>query len=241
MVEKILVPAFAALGVWFSASVLLNDFFLASALAIAIGAVSFYWVSGFEKRAQRKKARLVEKHLPFALLSLSAEVRYNSNFENALQNTAMQNYGLFSEGLENALREVQESGASVQEALMHFAESFESTQLKRALNQAVMAFEHGSRKNAAENLKKLSQELLARQRIESKEFNARLAVFSLMFISLSAVMPALFQAFIIVGSAFLDLDFTPLEVLLIGAVVFPAVNAGILFFVLESTPECLKR
>jgi len=232
---------FASAGAWFVASVLLNDFAFSAMIALCFGVLLYFWLENKGKRLKRKKAKLVEKELPFALLSLSSELSYNPSFENALQNTAVQSYGLFSEGLRKALNEVKNSGASVQEALLHFSESFESTQLKRAVNQLIIAFEQGSGKSSAENLKKLGQELLARQRIESKEFNSKLAVLSLMFISLSAVMPALFQAFIIVGSAFLDLNFTPLEVLLVGIVAFPLVNVGVLFFVFESMPECLKE
>ena len=104
----------------------------------------------------------------------------------------------------------------------------------------VSAFEQGSRKHSGENLKKLGQEMLARQRIESKEFNSKLALYSLMFVSLSAVMPALFQAFVIVGSSFLELDFSALQIIAIATVLFPALNLAVLFFARNSMPEFLK-
>jgi len=234
---KILVCFF---GVLFAGSAVLNDFLQASGLAVFAAGAFAFWLLTSGKRKAAKKARILEKSLPFALLSISSELGYNSDFEKVLENAARQNHGLFSDGLKKALAEVKQSGASVQEALLHFSESYSSTQLKRSISQLIAAFEQGNRKASAENLKKLALELLARQRIESKEFNSKLALFSLIFITISAVIPALFQSFVIVGSAFLDLEFSPLQVLLIGAVAFPVLDAFVILLVLEKTPEFLK-
>jgi len=225
---------------WFCIQALFNDVILATVLPALACAGFFLLKKNLPHIREKARARRLERELPFALLSMSSEIGFNNDFLKVLENASRQDYGLFSKGLKEALARQRISGASVQETLCAFGKEFKSTQLKRAVSQLVAAFETGNRKAASENLKKLAQELLARQRIECKEYSARLSVMSLMFISASAVMPALFNAFVIVGGAFLEIEFSPMQVLLIGALAFPAIDIAILVFMLQSAPESLK-
>ena len=225
---------------WFCIQALLQDVILATAIPVLACVGFFALKKNLPKIREKARARKLERDLPFALLSISSEIGFNNDFMKVLENASKQDYGLFSKGLKSALARQRLSGASAQEALCSFGKEFNSTQLKRAVSQLVSAFETGNRKASSENLKKLAQELLARQRIECKEYSARLSVMSLMFISVSAVMPALFNAFVIVGGAFLEIEFSALQVLLIGALAFPAVDIAILAFIVQSAPESLK-
>lgn len=230
----------AYLASWFLLQLLLQNALLSSTIALLPCAIAAFLLREIPKIAKRKAARKIERELPFALLSMSSEIGFNTDFARVLENASRQDYGLFSKGLREELEKAGNSGASVQEALYSLGGRFESTQLRRALSQLSSAFETGNRKASSENLKKLAQELLARQRIECKEYSARLSVMSLMFISVNAVMPALFNAFVTVGGAFMQVGFTPLQVVLAGALAFPALDIAAMLFIIQSAPESLK-
>ena len=82
--------------------------------------------------------------------------------------------------------------------------------------------------------------MLSRQKSESKEFSGKIVMFSLVFIVLSAIIPALFQAFITVGSSFMEIPFEGFQVLIIVGVLFPLLDTLLLFYIKSSTPEFLK-
>ena len=68
-----------------------------------------------------------------------------------------------------------------------------------------------------------------------------MVVFSLMFIAVSAIIPAFFLAFITIGSMFMELDFTPIQVIALTAIVFPAIDLSVLFLIKEKTPVFLQK
>ncbi|MBS3059622.1 MAG: hypothetical protein J4224_04325 [Candidatus Diapherotrites archaeon] len=134
---------------------------------------------------------------------------------------------------------MKEKGASLQEAFIHASERNHSHMFRRALAHLTQVYEQGNRIKG-ERLRSLAREELARQRAKSKEFSGKLVTYSLMFIALSAIIPALFQAFIVVGSTFMELTLSPLQVLLIPALVFPLIDLAVLQLIRSKTPEFLK-
>jgi hypothetical protein len=54
-------------------------------------------------------------------------------------------------------------------------------------------------------------------------------------------VPALFQSFVIIGSMFLEMRFTALQVLLIVALGFPMIDLAILLFIKQKTPMFLRE
>ncbi|VVB99099.1 Uncharacterised protein [uncultured archaeon] len=82
--------------------------------------------------------------------------------------------------------------------------------------------------------------MLARQKAEAKEFSAKAATISVAFVAVSAVAPAMFQAYIVVGSAFMEMQFTPLQGLAITCVAFPVADIAMLSAIWAITPEHLK-
>jgi flagellar protein FlaJ len=187
---------------------------------------------------KEKKAKKVEKHLPFALMAMAVEMNINLSFEKILENISKGDYGEFSKEIKKTEKEIQ-AGATIQKALFGLSERIDSKMLKRSVSQVVSIYEHGSEEKG-EPIKQLAKELLARQKTESKEFTGKMAMYSVVFIVLSAVVPAMFQAFVSIGSTFMELDFTALQILLISTVFFPLLNLGILLMIRSKTPEILK-
>ena len=56
----------------------------------------------------------------------------------------------------------------------------------------------------------------------------------------STIIPAMFQAFVIVGSFFIEMNMTKEQIFAIIVLVFPAINAIILVWINEISPAVLK-
>lgn len=195
----------------------------------------------YPKMRMRRRGEMIEKDLPFALMAMSVELNMGIPFERVIENAAKENYGLVSLEFGKMAAEIRERGASIQEGLFGMSERVDSLMLKRCVSQLVGIYEHGGSGNGGEAIRRLAVEQLAKQRAVSKEFSGKLVVFSLMFIAVSAIVPALFQSFVVIGSMFMEMDFTPLQVLLIAVVGFPLVDLGVLLYIRGKTPVFMRE
>jgi len=189
---------------------------------------------------KEKMAAEIEKDLPLALMAISAELNMKVGFEKALRSISEEDYGLVSKEFGRVRQEVSMTGASLQEAFLHLGERYDSSILKRSLSQLINVYEQGTGKMCGESVKRIALEQLAKQQAEAKEFSGKLVVFSLMFIAVSAIIPAMFQAFMIVGSMFMEIGFSAVEVILISAIVFPLIDVGLLFYIKNKTPLFMR-
>ncbi len=190
---------------------------------------------------KNKTAALIEKDLPFALMALAVELNINVPFFKALENISNEKYGVVSVELKKVLKEIKENGASIQEALFHLSERIDSNILTRTIAQLINIYEQGNKNELkGEALKKIAEEQLIKQKNISKQFSGKMVLFSLMFIAVSAILPALFQAFTLIGSMFLKIGFTPLQIILITCIGFPLVDIAILYFIKIKTPIFLR-
>lgn len=208
--------------------------------AFCISILAFGFFLTIPKSRLKKTASLIERDLPFALLSMSAELNMGISFEKCLKNISNGNYGIVSKEFGFVVLEIFERGKSVQDSLRHFGEKIDSIELKRAIAQLVNVYERGGRKECGNPVKSIALEILSKQKSESKEFSGKIVVFSLMFIAVSAIVPAIFQAFIVVGSFFLKINFTPLQAILIVCVGFPLVDLAIFYYIKSKTPAFLE-
>lgn len=206
---------------------------------ISAGSVLFFFYLPIMKK--KGNAALIEKDLPFALMSMSVLLNINIPFEQAVESIARDNYGMLSKEFQKISEEIKQSGASIQEALFNFSERIDSLNVKRSVTQLVSIYEQGSKEFAGEPVKRLAIEQFAKQKAIAKEFSGKLVVFSLLFIAISAIVPALFQSFILVGSMFMSLDFTPLQVLIIAIIGFPSLDLIILLYIKSQTPIFLRE
>ena len=67
-----------------------------------------------------------------------------------------------------------------------------------------------------------------------------MVVYSLLFVAVSAIVPALFQSFVIVGSMVLTLSLTAQQIFLIIVVGFPALDLAALYYIKAKTPLFLR-
>ena len=130
-------------------------------------------------------------------------------------------------------------GSSLAEALERMNRRILSIPIRRANSNLYNIWLHGT--NDIDGLKKLTQELFLKQRIESKEFSSKMVVYALVFIAISAIVPAMFQSFIIIGSYFMKITLSPMQVLAIIIVLFPLIDVSILALINSKTPLFLKQ
>ncbi len=182
----------------------------------------------------RRRGVGIESDLPVALRSMATELSMGVSFEKCLAHTAESEHRIAPE-LKRVLLEVN-GGASPPEALRGMAEGIDSLALKRAAQQMIEAYKHGSR---GEGLRHLAEEMIEVQKANARQYNAKIAFLGLMFVAVSCIVPALFEAYVVVGSSFLYSAFSPADIWLAYLVGFPAAGGVILLLIHEGTPRAL--
>ena len=143
-------------------------------------------------------------------------------------------YGALSEDMRKVLVEAEYS--SFQSSMANWAMSVNSKDVKRSAMQLITCYEKGE---DAQSLKNLADELLEKQKSAAREYSGKMAMYALLFIGVSSVFPALFQAFVIVGSNFME-TVSPLQALLIPVIVFPLADVGVLGWMHYRKPGCVR-
>lgn len=204
---------------------------------LAILAIAFLAILQSPRALARKKALLVEKDLPFALMSMGVELNLGIPFEKALANRA-DNSSLGSE-LQKAIKEIKERGTSVQEALANISKRVDSPETKRAMAQLTSAYEEG-REKQGETITSFAREMLSKQRSQAKAFSGKLAMMSLFFIVVSAIIPVMLLTAISVGSMFLEINVSGETVLVAFTVILPLIDLALLLLIRENTPIFMR-
>ena len=208
-------------------SVAAAPLFFAAALALALN-------HPFSRK--RRRAALVERDLAIALRTIAVEVSIGVPFERALRAIARGGHGELSRELKRVASDVESGGASVGDALKAFGNRVDSMLTKRAAMQLAFTYEQGT---GGEGLRKLADELAALQKNQAKEYSAKMAFFGLAFVAVSCIAPALFSAYVIVGSSFMELIFTPTQIAAAFTIGFPAADLAILYYLKKKTPAVL--
>jgi len=170
------------------------------------------------------------------LSKLVLELKVGKDFVRAIKNVCKNNIETEREYL-RVLKDF-ENGSSISEALKKMNLRVNSLNVKRANSSLNNIYLHGS---SSETLKRLTDDLLLRQKIESKEFSGKMVVYALVFIAVSAIMPSMFASFILIGSYFMKISFTQIQILLIIVVLFPVLDIFILFMIHSKTPIFLRQ
>ncbi|MBN2066950.1 MAG: type II secretion system F family protein [Candidatus Diapherotrites archaeon] len=231
--------ALVALFAWFVSGLLLESIiagllFCAAAFLASMAAM-LYW----PELEKKNYGRRVEAGLPFILLNIAIELNLGIGFMQCMRNAAGQKGQAGSE-FRKAVDAVEKKGAAVNEALLGIAKRAGNRQVNRSIAQLAAAAEQGSSGKPGEPIKRIALEMLARQKIESRLFSGKLVVLSLLFIAVSAVFPALFQSFALVGSMVLKMSITGTQAFLIIALGFPALNIAMLLYIRSKTPLFLR-
>ncbi|MFA5764026.1 MAG: type II secretion system F family protein [archaeon] len=211
----------------------LHNLFLTLGIAIFCFAIIFLLALQIPLIKKKKYAKKIENGMPNFLTNLITELKVGKNVFDAIKKCATGEVG--SEYLQ-VLKNV-EQGTSFSDALLEMNASCGSLIVKRTNSNLNNLYLHG---NDVYSLKKFNDELLMRQRIESKEFSGKMVVYALVFIAVSAIVPAMFISFILIGSYFMEIQFTALQIFIIIVFVFPLIDSSVLMMINSKTPIFLR-
>jgi pilus assembly protein TadC len=182
---------------------------------------------------KKKYAKKIENEMPLFLTNLITELKVGKTVFDAIKQCSS---GLVGKEYSYVLKNV-ERGTSFSDALSEMNANCASLIVKRTNSNLNNIYLHG---NDVYSLKKFNNELLMRQRIESKEFSGKMVVYALVFIAVSAIVPAMFISFILIGSYFMQIQFTALQIFIIVIFVFPLIDSTVLMMINSKTPIFLR-
>jgi len=235
-INSLKISIFIGLFGWLLIGMYTKDIFRSGAFGVILMAIIFVIQIYLPVIKQKKYSKKVESGLPLFLSKLVLELRVGKDFVCALRNVCTSKKEIEIEYLK-VVKDF-ENGASISEALRRMNKRVSGLNIKRANSSLNNIYLHGS---SSETLKRLTDDLLVRQKIESKEFSGKMVVYALVFIAVSAIMPSMFQSFILIGSYFMKISFTPLQVLAIVVILFPVLDISILFMIHSKTPIFLRQ
>ncbi len=204
----------------------------ATAVTLAAGSITIY-VPIFLARIRAERA---EADLPYVLRSLASEVEAGIPFCMALEDAAKLSTTI-GKDIKKALW-MYKKGIPMANALKAIGDSFASESVKRAMLHVALLYQSGAE---AEPLKKMADELLAIQKAESKKFSSELAMFTLIFVAVAALVPALFAMYVMIGSTIMDMQLTPEATQTIMLVAFPAATGLALAYMYARLPAYMRR
>lgn len=187
----------------------------------------FFSIIYFIKKIKEQdiKTRLL-RELPFFLNSLASDLEKNIPIKLSLENQAKKNT-VIGEKINKALDLVLKKGYTLESALEKIGKS--SKELERVIYQVNDILQSGT-KNKADTFRLLSNNFVEQQSLAIKNYSTKLSFLSLVFVVVSAIVPALFLMFFLVGSNFFEISISSFGVISITLVLFPIIDMFILLF-----------
>lgn len=181
----------------------------------------------FIKRIKEQDIRTrITRELPFFLNSLAGDLEKNIPLRLSLENHSRKET-MIGKKIKKALDLVKHKGYTLESALEKISK--ENKDLERVIYQINDILQSGT-KNKADTFRLLSNNFTEQQSTAIKNYSTKLSFISLVFVVISAIVPALFLMFFLVGSNFFEISISNLGVILITVVVFPIIDMFILLF-----------
>lgn len=175
--------------------------------------------------------RQINRELPFFLNNLANDIEKNIPLKKALENRVDESY--LGRKIKQVIYKVDSLGYSLSTSLISF--ETENKDLKRVFYQIEDILSTGS-KNKPDSLRALSKNIIDKQNYKIKNYSTKLSLLSLVYVVVSAIVPALFLMFILVGSNFLEISFTPLTIVFIIVILFPVIDMFIFLIMKSNLP-----
>jgi flagellar protein FlaJ len=235
--DSLKLSIFIALFIWLIVGVIVKNALLGGGIACLAAALIFVLLIQIPIAKKKKYTTKVEADLPIFLMRLATELRIGKSFSRAISDSCKEDSAASKE-FEKVLGDMRK-GMSFAQALQNMNERMDSITIRRVTSNLSNLSTQGTRDFTG--LKKVVEELLVKQRIESKEFSGKMVVYALVFIAISAIVPAMFQSFILIGSYFMSISFTAQQAFLISVILFPVIDLTVLMLIDSKTPIFLKQ
>ena len=184
-----------------------------------------------ERRKKRNRIKRIEKEIPFLLRNFATLLNAGLSFEKSIEKISKSNYSASKEFLRTS-NEIK-LGENIPEALHRFLKRNESREVKKMINLLTSAYVNGENVSV---LKRMAVEQGSLVQNKLKEYNGKLGFYSLVIVSVSAVLPAFVQGFLIVGSAFMDLGVSDSQAFTLIVVLFPVLNLVVFWISVSKKP-----
>jgi Flp pilus assembly protein TadB len=169
------------------------------------------------------------------LSAYAGELSLTKNPEKAFRNTIEWTPPPLREEWKKILARM-EKGSSLEEGWGRFIQEAQSPLLTRVGSVLIHLCREGVSPSSMDALQRITEDVRMQERNAIRAFAQKLTVLTLLFIAVSALIPAFFLSFISIGSTFMESTFTPEEVLLITILGFPLLDAVLLTWVWAQSP-----
>ena len=189
---------------------------------------------------RRAYAQRVDAGLDAFLSLLILELEMKQKMEATLRHAATHTPLPLRTEVEHALERFARNGMGLEESLLRMNGFAQSRALGRVSLLLVHLSKEGTTPQGIEGLRRTQEDLRMHQQAELKAYGSRLAMLSLVFIGVSALVPAMFLAFVSIGSSFLELSLSAGDILLISLVGFPLLDGIVLAILWVQTPYFIR-
>ncbi|HLC48474.1 MAG TPA: type II secretion system F family protein [Candidatus Norongarragalinales archaeon] len=216
--------------------ILLGDMLAASAFIPGFCALTIGILLKYPAYLKRKRSEQLERELSLALGGIIIALQMQNPFEKIIDDLGDGGYGILSREFSKTSALIEKGGATIPEALWELAVSTDSIRVKRIISQLIFIYESGT---DASSLQKQCDELMLIQKSKAREFSGKMALWSLLFIAISCIIPAFLSAYLIISSTFLSMTISTSDIYTAFIIVFPALDVLVLAYIKEKTPALL--
>lgn len=190
---------------------------LAGLFSLILAGMILFNLMLYPKLLVDRRVKDVEKNWVYALRTLLVQVKSGLSLFDAMNVIVQGNYGAVSEEIRKALDEMN-AGTPEGEALEKMAEANPSIFFKRSIWQLINGMEAGI--SIEDVLESVVQNMVEEEKNAIKKYGSKLGVFSLVYVMIGVIIPALGITFLIVLSNFPQINISEnLLWLLLGLVV----------------------
>lgn len=210
--------------------------------AVCIGlitlGITYYTILIYPYLVRKTMISSIESELPYFLIDLDIKLGLGIPIHDAIESSAKE-YKELNNIFQKVLHQ-NKIGIPFYKIFLKLSSQYESEDLKRAFNQIIVAYESGYNDRQGPLLD-LAEEILNKQKTQIKLYNSKLAMISLLFIAITALIPSLFLIFVTIGSSIIDIGLSSSQVILIITVLFPIIDLVIIMFVSFITPIQIRH
>lgn len=203
---------------------------MAGALFLIMFGTTFFFFLKLPENVELALEAEMEAEMPLVLRTIGMLLDLKVPFIQALKSAATE--GELGVEFAKIVNEVEE-GVGLSKALAKFAEETENATIKKSAAQLISVYEHGAH---GSEIIQIADDLLSLQRYHMRDFVSKSAFFGLLFVIFAVVVPTFFLVFATAGKFILDVEISTITFLLIFLILFPFIDAMILFVSISQMP-----
>ncbi len=182
----------------------------------------------------RWRAERAEAELPSLLMTVASLVDAGVDFPTALESVSGR--GVLGKAVSHALS-VYRRGVPMERALRRVGESFLSEDVRRAFDHLAVLYHSGAETTV---IKRLAEDRIRIQEYEARRFTAKLAMYTLIYVAVAALVPSLYAMYVMLSSFALGVGTPVSNVYMIVFGAFPAATAATLAYMYVKMPAFMR-